>query len=472
MYYCRRHFFAMAGLLCASAGSRVRSRTCTDALLSATFRRGCAAAARPTPPVAAARVDFVVTLERAVVTDIEDGALWKSGVFDAEIHPDLPPAGTMAGLVRCYLRRAKAAVCEMRPDGNSDSSSEGEKAAGSDTDTVGRCVAKEGNEGGYLVRTVPVQLSRRKARDAADELRRRLAVAAGVDAEGAKVRNVRPADALLLVSGSHPGRRLPFAKSFLPDVYDELRLATSMRNSGQLPKGLALWAVANPLAEADEAGVDRVRKKVELGAEVILTQPPLAWELFERWLQGVHASGALGRSAAARNAGLAKTGEETDATVKMFATSGSTGEERSTRHPLATAEGRRGGDPAARILVGLPVITSPKGLRFWLDLCGLHDKHRVCKQAFEAFGQPSSVVARAGSEEPHAHPAGEKPATAVAGSPPSPYGQEWLETTMLKLKSLDGSGLGVAGVHLMAPGRAPRRRAIQLAATGFFGEPR
>lgn len=40
----------------------------------------------------------------------------------------------------------------------------------------------------------------------------------------------RPADALLLLSGSHPGRRLPFAKRFLPDVYDELRLATSMRN--------------------------------------------------------------------------------------------------------------------------------------------------------------------------------------------------------------------------------------------------
>ncbi|CAB1121101.1 unnamed protein product [Ectocarpus sp. CCAP 1310/34] len=454
----------MAGLLCASAGSRARSRTCTHALHCATFRRGYAAAARPTPPVAAARVEFVVTLERAVVTDTEDGTLWKSGVFDAEIHPDLPPAGTMAGLVRYYLRRAKAAVFEMRPDRNSDSSSKGEKSTGSDTDTVGRSVARDGIEGGYLVRTVPVQLSRQKARDAA--------CADGVDAEGAKVPNVRPADALLLVSGSHPGRRLPFAKSFLMDVYDELRLATSMRNSGHLPKGLALWAVANPLTEVDEAGIDRVRKKVELGAEVILTQPPLAWELFERWLQGVHTSGALGGSAAARNDGLAKPGEGTDATMKMFEASGSTGEERSTRRPTAAAEGQRGGDSTARILVGLPVITAPKGLRFWLNLCGLHDNPGVCKQAFEAFGHPSSVVARTGTEEPHGHPAGEKQASAVAGSTPSPYGQEWLETTMLKLKSLDGSGLGVAGVHLMAPGRAPRRRAIQLAAAGFFGEPR
>lgn len=52
--------------------------------------------------------------------------------------------------------------------------------------------------------------------------------------------------------------------------------------SGHLPKRLAFWAVANPMVEADEEGVERVRKKVELGAEVIVTQPPLVWEFFER----------------------------------------------------------------------------------------------------------------------------------------------------------------------------------------------
>ena len=54
------------------------------------------------------------------------------------------------------------------------------------------------------------------------------------------------------------------------------------RISGHLPKGLAFWVVANPLTEADDAGVDRIRRKVNLGAEVILTQPPLAWKPFER----------------------------------------------------------------------------------------------------------------------------------------------------------------------------------------------
>lgn len=43
-----------------------------------------------------------------------------------------------------------------------------------------------------------------------------------------------------------------------------------------------MWAVANPVTDANEAGVKRVRKKVDLGADVIITQPPLVWEPFER----------------------------------------------------------------------------------------------------------------------------------------------------------------------------------------------
>lgn len=61
-------------------------------------------------------------------------------------------------------------------------------------------------------------------------LRRRLAAAAGVDSDGAVLPDARPADALLLLSGNHPGRRLPIIRHFLPDVYDELRLATRMRD--------------------------------------------------------------------------------------------------------------------------------------------------------------------------------------------------------------------------------------------------
>lgn len=60
-----------------------------------------------------------------------------------------------------------------------------------------------------------------------------------------------------------------------------LSLSRDIRR-GLLPKGLALWAVANPVTDANEAGVKRVRKKVDLGADVIITQPPLVWEPFER----------------------------------------------------------------------------------------------------------------------------------------------------------------------------------------------
>ncbi|CAM9539302.1 unnamed protein product, partial [Hapterophycus canaliculatus] len=277
--WCRRQFLATTAVVLV--GSR-NSRVVVQAVLSSSLRSH---SSLPTAAAAgAAGVDFVVTLERASHPDAEDEVLWNSGVFDAQVHPDLPPAWTIAELARYSLRRAKEAVFARmgtsrtvrgkgggetaRIDGTS-------RASSADAEGGGAHPLRDGGGGGYLVRTVPVQMSREK------DLRRRLAAAAGVDSEGAFIQGGRAADALLLVSGSHPGRHLPLMRRLLPDVYDELRLATSMRESGHLPKHVAFWAVANPLAEADDEGVERVRKKVELGAEVIITQPPLVWEPFE-----------------------------------------------------------------------------------------------------------------------------------------------------------------------------------------------
>lgn len=61
------------------------------------------------------------------------------------------------------------------------------------------------------------------------ELEERLASATGVDSRGATLKDVRPADALLLLSGGHPLRRLPFMGTLFFDTFDALRLATSMR---------------------------------------------------------------------------------------------------------------------------------------------------------------------------------------------------------------------------------------------------
>lgn len=141
----------------------------------------------------------------------------------------------------------------------------------------------------------------------------------------------------------------------------------------------------------------------------------------------------------------------------------------------------------AKVLVGMPVITSPVGLRFWLELCRVDRHERICKEAFAAFetpikptrqhlaGRNSAVAARisggrkalgdknSGGTVPDADT--DAP-TQEEGS--APYGREWFETTLLKLQKLDR--LGVAGVHVMAPGAGPRRRTKELIDTGVLGK--
>lgn len=60
-----------------------------------------------------------------------------------------------------------------------------------------------------------------------------------------------------------------------------------MREQGYLPPSLSLWAVENPMTTP----VARLAQKIDAGAEVVLTQPPLAWERAERWVQEADALG-------------------------------------------------------------------------------------------------------------------------------------------------------------------------------------
>lgn len=104
-----------------------------------------------------------------------------SGVFDAEVHPELPPARTMAGLLRCYLRRARGVMLETNHHrrtriSSSGSGRGGDGIGGMETtttaiDSSGHATdftdcfglfAKGEEAGSYLVRTVPVQVSRKK----------------------------------------------------------------------------------------------------------------------------------------------------------------------------------------------------------------------------------------------------------------------------------------------------------------------
>lgn len=136
------------------------------------------------------------------------------------------------------------------------------------------------------------------------------------------------------------------------------------------------------------------------------------------------------------------------------------------------------------MLVGLPVITSPRGLRFWLDLCGVGNNPGISKKAFETFANspPTAQQPEPLKEEENTGATtdpslgivgrGSRPASGSEETEASSYGQAWFETTMSRLKSLDDSGVRVAGVHVMAPGPGPRRRASELASRGVFGSPR
>lgn len=206
---------------------------------------------------------------------------------------------------------------------------------------------------------------------------------------------------------------------------------------------------------------------------------------FFRWLQDVNTAGAL--------RGTAPEGK------------GRAGE--TTTPPHLRQNNKQITSPVvgAALLVGMPVITSPGGLRFWLELCGLGSRREICTEAFKAFGHSTAArLSHCTEKDPVATPTlvrldrrgadtsigkydemdnkrlgGRRKrgfaASETSGNDPreetpeaSPYyGRAWFETTISKLRDLDG--LGVAGVHLMAPGQGPRRRVRELLNTGFFG---
>lgn len=112
-----------------------------------------------------------------------DQNLWDSCHFRAQIYPDLPLATTWRDLLRRTVqtagRQSEEGWVEPPPK---------------------MCPAER-----WTVRTVAAQLRSR------DQLRLMMLSAAGMDEAGDPKPGVRPADALLFVSGSHPARRLPGA---------------------------------------------------------------------------------------------------------------------------------------------------------------------------------------------------------------------------------------------------------------------
>ena len=83
-----------------------------------------------------------------------------------------------------------------------------------------------------------------------------------------------------------------------------------------------LWAVENPILPGPAARARRMQRKVDAGAQVILTQPPFLWGRFTRWLAEVERLGVT-----------------------------------------------------APIVCGVPIVTSPLSLRTWLFLVGFTGSH-------------------------------------------------------------------------------------------------
>ncbi|CAI5529433.1 unnamed protein product [Closterium sp. Naga37s-1] len=86
--------------------------------------------------------------------------------------------------------------------------------------------------------------------------------------------------ALLLLSGAHPMRSWPLVNRLMPtNSLHMLREAHRLREAGQIPQCVQLWAVENPLT----GSVDRLEHKLEAGAEAIILQPPVVPEAFQQW---------------------------------------------------------------------------------------------------------------------------------------------------------------------------------------------
>ena len=140
----------------------------------------------------------MLCLERAVGDKYgADQSLWDTGScrFQAQVYPDLPLASTWRDLLRRSMQRSSSSGGDAGELGSSAVSPLGSASLSSSSPA---CPDER-----WTVRTVAAQLRSR------EQLRSMMLSAAGVDMMGEPKPGVRPADALLFVSGSHPARHLP-----------------------------------------------------------------------------------------------------------------------------------------------------------------------------------------------------------------------------------------------------------------------
>eukprot|EP01023_Acetabularia_acetabulum_P035640 TRINITY_DN3363_c0_g1_i5.p1 TRINITY_DN3363_c0_g1~~TRINITY_DN3363_c0_g1_i5.p1 ORF type:complete len:610 (-),score=76.64 TRINITY_DN3363_c0_g1_i5:117-1946(-) len=270
-------------------------------------------------------------LERTIGSKLgQDLDLWNTGKFSAEVYPDLPQLSGWRERQKGLGNAAKTNACLLK----------NQQEAWIDTDVRPSMIADENGNNSYqisrstdkwLIVSVAAQLRSRS------QIRHSLLAACGLDEKGEQQPGHDPADALLLVSGSHPGRQLNGAKKHVQNSLDMLSMAYDMRAEGDIPQSVSLWAVANPNLPGD---MDRVYDKMDMGAEVIITQPPFLFTAFTNWL-------------------------EQDYAREIFQTQS----QNSSSSYLESGDDNQG---FGKLVVGVPVLTSMKNLKFWFELCGIH----------------------------------------------------------------------------------------------------
>ena len=198
-----------------------------------------------------------------------DAALWSTGHFASSVYPDLPVAPTLKGLVESYLtptssRRNESSAASTHPAPTPSSPSPSPAAP----------------DPGYVVRTVACQCQSHS--DYRTAVLQALASPSfstpriSSSSSSSSSLFLPAADAILVVGGGHPLRRAVgsrLARSLWLPAEKGIRSVYDMRQNGEISPHVQIWAVGNPHID-DPAWM---AAKVHAGADVLLTQPTLAY---------------------------------------------------------------------------------------------------------------------------------------------------------------------------------------------------
>ncbi|PNW72231.1 hypothetical protein CHLRE_16g676600v5 [Chlamydomonas reinhardtii] len=327
---------------------------------------------------------WTLTLERGIGKSYgKEAELQATAAFRAEVFPDLPIATTWQNWVKAIRSSLTTPPAE---------------------DPSPPFTHYATRPGAQKVITVAANLR------SPLEIEQRVAEAAG---DGAEAAGGQRANVLLCVSGSHPVRTLPGVASLLRSSLDTLRIADRLRQRGYIPPCTQLWVVANPNTER---GAGLLERKTELGANAVLTQPPLDWEAYLAWLEDARRRGLLNEQLPPGNS-----------RSTSLSSSGST-----------SSSGSSSAGPL-RLIVGHPMASSAANLSFWVSLAGCGGSAAARQLVADA------LRAEAGGKE-------------AAAAHAAAYNSKLVEQVL--------AHGGVAGLHVMPIGKASKALALRMLAEG------